>query len=214
MEEYRAIAKRISEDRPRSILDWGCGYGQVSALLAQRGLNVTSFDYHPDGPDGITRLERYDHLEVHLSQDPRRLPFEDSTFEAVLSCGVLEHVEDPDSSLEEIRRVLVPNGTFYVYKLPNRSSYLEAIAKRSGLYYHGAYEHDRVYDRDAALALLRGHGFVVEEIRRANVLPLTLTHSFAVRAARPIWTLNRALSAVPGINMIATNLELVARVRG
>ena len=53
-------------------------------------------------------------------------------FDAVLSCGVLEHVEDPDASLDEIRRVLQPGGTFYVYKLPNRASYLEAIARRLG----------------------------------------------------------------------------------
>ena len=59
---------------------------------------------------------------------------------------MLEHVEDPDASLEEIRRVLVAGGTFYVYKLPNRTSYLEAIARRAGLYYHGELEHDRVYD--------------------------------------------------------------------
>ena len=72
------------------------------------------------------------------AHDPWRLPFDDGAFDAVLSCGVLEHVEDPDASLEEIRRVLVPGGTFYVYKLPNRTSYLEAIARRAGLYYHGA----------------------------------------------------------------------------
>jgi SAM-dependent methyltransferase len=211
MREYRAIVCRIKAELPRRILDWGCGYGQVSDLLWRAGLNVTPFDYRPDGEEGVWALERYPHLRAHVSRDPRRLPFADRAFDAVLSCGVLEHVADPDASLEEIRRVLEPGGVLYVYKLPNRASYLEAIARRAGLYYHGALEHDRVYDRRSAIELLRRHGFNVTSSRRMNLLPLTLTGRLAARAAGPIWAANSALSRVPGLNLFATNLELVAR---
>jgi SAM-dependent methyltransferase len=213
MEEYRAIARRLGGDGLARVLDWGCGYGQVSDLLVRERLDVTSFDYRPDAEEGVWPLERYPHLSVRVSRDPRLLPFADGTFDAVLSCGVLEHVEDPDASLEEIRRVLVPGGTLYVYKLPIRASYLEAIAKRAGLYYHGVLEHDRVYTRRSALDLLGRHDFAVHEFRRMNMLPLTLTGGVAARAAQAIWAANRALSAVPGVNLLATNLELVARVR-
>lgn len=213
MQEYRAIARRIASDGVARVLDWGCGYGQLTDLLGRAGLEVTAFDYRPGADEGLRPLERYAHLRVHVSRDPRRLPFADGAFDAVLSCGVLEHVEDPDASLEEIRRVLTPGGTFYVYKLPNRSSYLEAIARRAGLYYHGALEHDRLYTRRSALALLDRHAFAVEEFRRMNVLPLTLTGGLAARAARPIWLANRALSAIPGLNLLATNLEIVARAQ-
>jgi SAM-dependent methyltransferase len=211
MEEYRAIVARIRADSPGAVLDWGCGYGQVSNLLQAAGLDVTAFDYQPDAVEGPRPMERYPHLSVWLSPEPWRLPFADRSFDAVLSCGVLEHVAEPDRSLEEIRRILRPGGTFYVYKLPNRASYLEALARRAGLYYHGACEHDRLYDRRSAIGLLRSHGFQVLEFRRMNMLPLTLTAAWATRAASAIWTANRLLSAVPGLNLIATNLELVAR---
>lgn len=211
MREYEAIARRIQADAPPRILDWGCGYGQVSDLLWRAGLDVTAFDYRPDDDEGVHALKRYPHLRAHISHDPRRLPFPDRGFDAVLSCGVLEHVEDPDASLDEIRRVLVPGGTFYVYKLPNRASYLEAIARRAGLYYHGAYEHDRIYDESSAHELLSRHGFTVQEMRPMNMLPLTLTGDLASRASDSIWAANRALSAVPGLNRFATNVELVAR---
>ncbi len=210
MREYEAIVRRIKADGPSRILDWGCGYGQVSYLLWRAGLDVTAFDYRPGDEEGVHALERYRHLRAHISHDPRRLPFADRTFDAVLSCGVLEHVEDPDASLEEIRRVLVPGGTFYVYKLPNRASYLEAIARRVGLYYHGAYEHDRLYDERSAHELLSRHGFAVQEMRRMNMLPLTITGRVANRAAGAIWAANRALSAAPGLNWFATNIEAVA----
>jgi SAM-dependent methyltransferase len=212
MLEYQAIVGRIGADRPGRILDWGCGYGQVADLLLRAGLDVTAFDYQPDAGAGVHPLERYPHLSVHTSPDPQALPFANDAFEAVLSCGVLEHVQDPDASLDEVRRVLCAGGVFYVFKLPNRYSYLEAIARRAGLYYHGAFEHDRVYNRRTAAGLLRRHGFHVLEIRRTNMLPLTLTGDLAARAAPAIWKANQVLSAVPGLNLLATNLELVARI--
>jgi SAM-dependent methyltransferase len=211
MREYEAIVRRIRADGSKRILDWGCGWGQVSHLLWRAGLHVTSFDYRPDAVDGERPLDRYPHIHAHICSDPRRLPFADASFDAVLSCGVLEHVEDPDASLEEIKRVLVPAGTFYVYKLPNRRSYLEAIARRAGLYYHGMLEHDRLYDERSARELLVRHGYVVQQSRYANLLPLTLTGTLAARFSGALWAANRALSAVPGLNRFATNVELVAR---
>lgn len=211
MREYEAIVARIREDRPGRVLDWGCGFGQVSDLLRQAGVDVMPFDYRPDLEEGEVALERYPDLRVRVTSDPRRVPFADDSFDAVLSCGVLEHVEDPDASLEEIRRVLAPGGTFYVYKLPNRRSYLEAIARRAGLYYHGSLEHDRLYDVSSARELLGRHGFVVDEARLMNMLPLTLTGGAASRLAGPLWLANRALSRIPGLNRFATNVELVAQ---
>lgn len=211
MREYSAIVHRIRCDAPGTILDWGCGYGQLTDLLWQAGVDVTAFDYRPEAPEGLLPLNRYSHLRAHITHDPRRLPFGDHSFDAVLSCGVLEHVEDPDASLDEIRRVLVPGGTLYVYKLPNRTSYLEAIARRLGLYYHGAAEHDRVYDRRTASELLGRHGFAVREVRLMNMLPLTVTGRVAAGLASLIWACNRALSAIPGVNLLATNVELVAQ---
>lgn len=211
MREYEAIVDRIHADRPERVLDWGCGHGQVTDLLWRAGVNVTAFDYRPDGGEGVQPLERYPHLTAHISRDPRRLPFDEGSFDAVLSCGVLEHVEDPDASLKEIKRILVPGGTFYVYKLPNRRSYLEAIARRAGLYHHGALEHDRVYDLTTARDLLVRHGFTVGEARYANMLPLTLPGRLAARMAGPIWRVNGALSAIPGLSGFATNVELVAQ---
>ena len=78
MLEYRSIIERIRADAPRRILDWGCGYGQISDMLSRAGLNVASFDYRPGLEPGVVPLERYPHLSVSLSPDPRLLPFEDA----------------------------------------------------------------------------------------------------------------------------------------
>ena len=216
MLEYAAIVERIAADAPASILDWGCGLGQVSDMLIAAGLDVTSFDYRPDAPDAVAPLERYPNVRAYLTTDPRTLPYRDGEFEAVLSCGVLEHVRDPDASLDELARVLKPGGTLYVYKLPNSGSYLEWIARRLGdklgMYYHGAEPDDRLYTPKTARDLIERHGYEIDELRLANMLPLTLDMAMIQRprTARAIWAANRALAKVPGLNRTATNVEAIA----
>ena len=213
MREYEAIADRIASDRPARILDWGCGLGQVTSLLRARSVQTEPFDYREDVSEPTRRaLEHYPDVEAMHSNDPVKLPYPDGAFDAVLSLGVLEHVQDPDASLDEIARVLEPGGTFYVYKLPNRFSYLEWIAKKLGLYYHGKLPHDRLYDKRRTFSILERHGFEVVDFKRTNLLPLTLAHPLARRLAGAIWGLNRALRYVPGLSLTATNVEAIARL--
>jgi ubiquinone/menaquinone biosynthesis C-methylase UbiE len=210
MREYVAIAERIEGDHPGSVLDWGCGHGQISHLLRERGVSVVAFDYAEGGNTSIRFLEHFPEIEAHVSGDPVILPFAENQFDTVLSCGVLEHVQRPEDSLGELHRVLRPGGRLLIYKLPNRLSYLEAIARRAGLYYHGAFRDDRVYDRHSATAILTAHGFRVDDFRRRNLLPLTVEHPITWRLSGAIWTVNRALARVPGLALWATNLELDA----
>src|SRR6187431_1410213 len=111
MREYAAMADRIAADGHGRLLDWGCGWGQVTALLRERGVDVHAFDYRPDeGAVGETPLERFPDIACTFSPEPVALPFDDASFDAVLSCGVLEHVQDPAGSLAELQRVLRPGG--------------------------------------------------------------------------------------------------------
>ena len=209
MREYLALADRVAATRPGRVLDWGCGLGQMSHLLGQRGVDVVAFDYVEGSETTVMPLGVFPGIERHVSGDPVLLPFEEE-FDTVLACGVLEHVHRPEQSLDELHRVLRGGGRLLIYKLPNRFSYLEAIAKRLGMYYHGALPDDRVYDMRSATAMLTAHGFRVDRSRRTNMLPLTIDHALARRLAGPIWQANRALAHVPGLALLATNLELEA----
>jgi 2-polyprenyl-3-methyl-5-hydroxy-6-metoxy-1,4-benzoquinol methylase len=205
---YRELAEHLARRRPGRLLDWGCGWGQVTALLREQGVDVAAYDYREDVDEPTTMaLERFPEIEVLVSPEPVALPFDDGSFDTVLSCGVLEHVPDPDGSVAEIGRVLRPGGMFYVTNLPNRYSYTEKGAKLLGLYYHGQLPHDRVYTKRSIERLVERHGFTVRELRHAHMLPLTLGGP-----ARPIWSASRLLERVPGLNTFATSLEVVAQV--
>jgi len=52
-----------------------------------------------------------------------RLPFEDGSFDLVVSFETIEHVADSDAALAELRRVLAPDGTLLI-STPNAARYL------------------------------------------------------------------------------------------
>lgn len=212
MDEYTRLADRAVADQRNKVLDWGCGFGHLAEMLHSRGIDVTLFDYVPTvGKVELVRLTQYPHLSATVSPEEVNLPYEDGAFDAVVSMGTLEHVQRPEDSLAEIKRVLRPGGIFYIFKLPNKWSYVEFMARKSGRYYHGALPYDRVYSRRSARALIEAAGFAVVESRYMNMLPL-MSVSRRVPDGYLSWVdkINRGLSALPGVNRAATNVELVA----
>ena len=150
------------------VLDWGCGYGQISWLLQRRGIHVVSCDIERrPARDCIPELRS---LDIHYTDDPVYVPLNSGSFGAVISAGVLEHVENEGGSLAEIHRLLEPGGLFFVFMLPNRFSWAEWIADRRGIGVH-----QRKYTLGRACSLLETHGFEVESKWRRHFLPRNLT---------------------------------------
>lgn len=195
---------------PPRILDWGAGQGQMSFLLARRGLDVASYDVGAAEGEGSTRL--FPEVRVRIGAHPFRLPYPDGAFDAVLSCGVLEHVPLPAASLAELNRVTRPGGLLFIYNLPQRHSWPERV--REALKMGGT--HERRFTVDDARDLLTGAGWRVESERRTNMIPKHLTGlpgrlrgAYGKLAPANLW-LDEKLSAIPGLNTIAGLLEFVA----
>ena len=99
---------------------------------------MDSFEYRgPAAPDAEVPLRLYPEIRAYVSSDPVGLPIP-TRASTSSSAGVLEHTGAQEANLDEIARVLKPGGRFHVYKLPNRFSYLEWVARRLGLHYHGS----------------------------------------------------------------------------
>lgn len=129
---YELVGRYVP--RGSRVLDWGAGSGHFSYFLLERGNHVTAFTLEKHcGLDDHLRASYADRYESVASHDARLLPFQDESFHAVVSIGVLEHVRETggseEASLREIRRVLKPGGVFLCYHLPNRYSWIEATNK-------------------------------------------------------------------------------------
>ena len=85
------------------LLDLGCGSQPYRPYLA----NVTHYvglDYPP------TRESLGLGVKPEVHGDARTIPFADQSFDGVLCCQVLEHVDRPETVLREVGRVLKPGG--------------------------------------------------------------------------------------------------------
>jgi ubiquinone/menaquinone biosynthesis C-methylase UbiE len=93
--------------RGASVLDLGCGEGLL-ALLKRKDVYLAGVDLSPDLL-GMARRNGYD---VASLGELTELPFEDASFDYVVSLDVLGHVDfaDKDAVLAEIKRVLRPDG--------------------------------------------------------------------------------------------------------
>lgn len=219
----RNISEKVSHreaqfESKTKALDWGCGYGQMTWLLKRRGLEVTSFDIGSD-ESALPAIPLCRDLAVIRATHPTNLSFPDNSFDAVLSCGVLEHVDEcsgvPGSelkSLREIARVLRPNGKFLIYQLPQQLAWQEAVVRGLKL----GYAHPRRYTEAEIIGILRSTGFHVLSVRRANFVPKNLTglpqfikHGYN-RFSWILMALDRIMCKIPIVNRIAGVLEVVA----
>lgn len=94
----------------RSALDLGCGDGRLTGRLAAD--EVVGADVSGVALERARR--RHPDIEFVPLEANRPLPFEDSSFDLVLCADTLEHVQDVQLLLSEVRRVLEPGGELAV----------------------------------------------------------------------------------------------------
>jgi len=94
------------------IIDAGCGFGKWVIYLTRRGYDIVGID---NNELAVAKLKAFDEsLQMELG-DILHIHYPDSSFDAYISMGVVEHFEEgPVSALKEAYRVLKPNGLIFV----------------------------------------------------------------------------------------------------
>jgi SAM-dependent methyltransferase len=105
----------LGESRARDldVLDFGCGWGGETLWLAERVRSATGVDVDAtaiEQAQSALAAAKVANCRFAWSPDGR-LPFDDRSFDAVLSTDTFEHVMDLDVAFSEVARVLRPGGS-------------------------------------------------------------------------------------------------------
>jgi ubiquinone/menaquinone biosynthesis C-methylase UbiE len=139
-----------------TLLDAGCGTGGFLRWMLDRGAWTAVAG--ADLASAALELARERVPEADLRSGPlAALPFDDRSFDVVVSNDVLQHVPEADvgPSLLEIRRVLRPGGTLVLRTNGSRTIRRERVDWRA-------------YDSGTLTAELDEAGFEIERVTHAN----------------------------------------------
>jgi SAM-dependent methyltransferase len=203
----RSFSQKWFENKRPKILDWGCGKGQISYWLKKMNEDVTSCDVTNTGITSAfvinSPLYKEANIDIVALQHDYILPFNDSSFDVVLSFGVLEHVPNDWESLGEIERILRPGGLFFCFYLPYTLSYTQHIAHLRGNWYHS-----RLYGKAQVKKLLEKANFELLDIWHRALLP---KKSFTPPFYHAVEKMDNWLCNYGPLKYFATNLEFVAK---
>ncbi len=95
-------------EKNMKVLEIGCGTGQLSYLIADTVNELIATDFS----DKMIKVCKENNTKgiIFQVEDGTDLSFKDSTFDAVVMANVLHIVPDPDSIVNEIKRVLKSDG--------------------------------------------------------------------------------------------------------
>ncbi|MEA2253962.1 MAG: hypothetical protein QOG35_7 [Solirubrobacteraceae bacterium] len=125
---YEWIRARVGGLR---VVDLACGEGYGSEVLARTAYRVTGVDANPEAHEHA-RL-RYRRPNVRFVRDMVET-FSDRC-DAVVFLQTIEHVQDPDAVLENVRSMIAPSGAAYV-STPNVLTLAPKGEERSGNPWH------------------------------------------------------------------------------
>lgn len=114
--EERRVQEYIISKVPhniKSILDVGCGRAWVAGKFLMKNVQVFSLDISVTNPSKA--VKKYpDKNHFGLAADSFALPFADNSFECVIASEIIEHVYDPKKFVDELLRVVKPDGSLII----------------------------------------------------------------------------------------------------
>ena len=106
LDDYKEVLNNCKTE----VLDLGCGVGNDTLYLTERGFKVIACDYSEVALDHLKKqLKDVKTMQLDISQP---LPFKENTFDLVIADLSLHYFDEKTTIeiMKEIKRILKPNG--------------------------------------------------------------------------------------------------------
>jgi ubiquinone/menaquinone biosynthesis C-methylase UbiE len=200
----------LGDVRGKTVVDFGCGSGENSLLLARRGASVVGIDIS----DSLINLARR-RLELNgltgcarfVIASAHDVPLEDNSIDTVMGIAILHHL-DLAATSREVHRILKPQGRA-IFQEPVRDSRLVRAARRC-IPYHAP--DVSPYERPLTTPELEQFGrrfsscsmrpFSLPFVNAANLPPLRRYIHTAYRYDRRLLQWKPSLAPLAGIRVL------------
>lgn len=123
-EESIYLKKKLSDCT--KILDVGCGPGIFERELAE--LDIIGVDSSP----GMIAIAKGITTNRFVVGSAEKLPFPDSSFDALFFVASLSSIDEPKKALEEAHRVLKARGKIVILALNPQSAHFRSLLSKGG----------------------------------------------------------------------------------
>lgn len=130
--------------RPKmKILELGSGRGELwnyyleNNALRNYEMDITISDFSDGMVDCLQHV--FSGCEISVRKiDIQQIPFDDASYDLIIANAMLYHVQDIDSALSEVKRVLKKDGLFYcsTLGLNGMTGYLDHALQELGIPFH------------------------------------------------------------------------------
>lgn len=111
---YRPILKILKNNQPRTVLDLGCGNGNLTALLQKQGYTVAGMDADSKGIDIARRtLTGVDFRCMDFGAPPP-VEWVNGPFDCIISTEVVEHMFFPSQLFRFALQCLATHGSLHL----------------------------------------------------------------------------------------------------
>lgn len=144
---YRLVSEYIGNVAGLRVLEVACGRGGFTGQLARAGAHVTGCDFSWAALLAARSKQAAGLLpRVALVQgDAQRMPFADSSFDAVVCCETIEHLPEVQAGLSELWRITRVGGRLFL-TTPNYANFM-GLYEIYARFRHPEKKDDQPFDR-------------------------------------------------------------------